>query len=166
MKTCSRCKESKQSEDFYPDKSKASGLSSQCRPCRGLWGKTYRESSEVKEAANTRSKKWYADNVERARKYAKENPEDPVNRLLRNYGMTRYEYDLLLVSQNHKCAVCESPTGNKVGHRLVVDHDHSTGQVRGLLCHSCNRGIGMLRDSAVILKRAFNYLKETQNVDV
>lgn len=58
--------------------------------------------------------------------------------------------------QNDRCAICGSAPGARALH---VDHDHRTGQTRGLLCHSCNIGLGMFRDSPVLLRGATAYLK-------
>ena len=56
--------------------------------------------------------------------------------------------------QEGKCAICDS-TG-----KLVVDHNHDTGDVRSLLCNSCNSGIGFLKDSPAIVMKAYSYLLE------
>lgn len=69
------------------------------------------------------------------------------------YRLTSAEREMLLVRQNYACAVC-----GRDSRRLVVDHDHATGQVRGLLCHHCNVGLGWFGDDAVILERAFRYV--------
>jgi hypothetical protein len=75
---------------------------------------------------------------------------------LKIYGLRPEEFDALLERQNSRCAVCRSATpGNKT---LCVDHDHVTGQVRGLLCDKCNRAIGLLRDDPSVLKRAREYM--------
>src|SRR6266498_598017 len=64
---------------------------------------------------------------------------------LRKYGLTPEEFEQLLASQGGRCAVCRSadPQTPKRG-TWCVDHDHVTGQIRGLLCNLCNRAIGML----------------------
>ena len=71
--------------------------------------------------------------------------------LLRNYGITLDQYNEMLESQGHKCKICggEGFLMNSHKHKvkLVVDHDHKTGEVRGLLCHNCNRAIGLLQES-------------------
>jgi len=56
-------------------------------------------------------------------------------------------------SQSGKCAIC-----GDAQEMLVVDHDHTTGTVRGLLCHKCNQGIGLLRESKEIMQNAIAYL--------
>jgi hypothetical protein len=70
--------------------------------------------------------------------------------LKRNYGLTLAQYDDLLRSQEGQCAVCQrSP---KPGQRLVVDHDHHTGAVRGLLCSSCNTALGLMEENPLLLQ--------------
>jgi len=69
------------------------------------------------------------------------------------YGMTPEQYDTLYAEQGGACAICREQK------RLVVDHDHETGAVRGLLCDLCNTGIGKLRDSAERLRAAAVYLE-------
>lgn len=69
------------------------------------------------------------------------------------YGMAEGSYSSMLDEQNRKCAICfeEKP--------LHVDHSHSTGEVRGLLCSSCNTALGKFRDSELILNNAIAYLR-------
>lgn len=74
------------------------------------------------------------------------------------YGLTKEDYDKLLVAQNYKCAICET-SRDSLARGLVVDHDHATGIVRGLLCHRCNKGIGLLKDNTTALHNAVAYLK-------
>jgi|SRR5215831_4769125 len=81
----------------------------------------------------------------------------------RTYNLTREQHEALLSSQNRLCAICEHDLGTKP----VVDHDHETGKVRGILCCGCNLGIGNLRDSINVLERATRYLiwnRATSNI--
>ncbi|WP_433662448.1 endonuclease VII domain-containing protein [Nocardia sp. CA-128927] len=72
------------------------------------------------------------------------------------YGIDRATYQQLLAEQDGVCAICDTPASEKP---LVVDHQHGgTGQVRGLLCHGCNTGLGLLKDDPVTLLRAAGYL--------
>ena len=71
---------------------------------------------------------------------------------------TEVEYQALAEAQNRLCAICHGPSGVM---RLHLDHDHETKEVRGLLCHTCNIGLGMFRDSVLLLEAATNYLKRT-----
>lgn len=77
---------------------------------------------------------------------------------LRKYGITHPQYEAMLAEQFNRCAICEETfTGD--GHmRASVDHDHSSGAIRGLLCVGCNTGLGNLGDNPEILMRAATYL--------
>lgn len=70
------------------------------------------------------------------------------------YSMNPAELENFKAAHNHSCAVCQSKK------KLVIDHDHETGVVRGLLCNSCNVAIGLLGDSLSSLKRAVLYLEK------
>lgn len=75
----------------------------------------------------------------------------------RQYGITLDEYNQMLENQDYKCAIC----GNEdevEGRRLAIDHCHTEGKVRGLLCGKCNRGLGLFYDNATLLKNAISYL--------
>ena len=87
-------------------------------------------------------------------------PEDKarVGHLRRTYGITLEQYDFLLARQEGKCAVCLRPQ-EEFPTRLAVDHDHKTGEIRGLLCRYCNhRLVGRHRDSS-LLRRIADYLE-------
>jgi len=81
--------------------------------------------------------------------------------LQRTYGIGFDEYRQMLEEQDSKCKICRghgfkiSPTAKTL---LVVDHNHSTGEVRGLLCHNCNRGLGLFQDDPKLLEEARAYL--------
>lgn len=73
------------------------------------------------------------------------------------YGLSRKEVDELLVAQGEACAICNKA----IDLSAHVDHCHSSGRVRGLLCSYCNKGLGLFRDNPEALIRAAQYLKET-----
>lgn len=75
--------------------------------------------------------------------------------LKRTYGLSPERYDEMLVEQDGLCAICG---GRDDGRSLAVDHDHATGEVRGLLCGGCNLGLGSFRDSSRYLMAAVAYL--------
>ena len=75
-------------------------------------------------------------------------------RLEYRYGLSKEQYQQMVTDQQGKCLICEEPQTH-----LHVDHDHKSNKVRGLLCGSCNRGLGMFKDSSLILIRASKYLK-------
>jgi CRISPR/Cas system-associated protein Cas10 (large subunit of type III CRISPR-Cas system) len=79
--------------------------------------------------------------------------------LFKKYGITLKEYNTLLNNQNYTCAICKKPPQTK-NRRLCVDHNHSTGEVRGLLCDLCNTALGKLQDDIGILKAAIKYLEK------
>jgi hypothetical protein len=83
---------------------------------------------------------------------------------LAKYGLTVEEYDNLLAKQGSRCAVCGTADpqyrSGPSSARWCVDHDHVTGKIRGLLCHPCNRAIGMLADDAKIIEAALAYVRQ------
>jgi hypothetical protein len=79
------------------------------------------------------------------------------NQLKRKFGMTLEQYNSVLIAQNNVCAICESIDTYRA---LSVDHNHDTGKVRGLLCGSCNRGLGLFKDNTERLLTAHKYLKK------
>ena len=72
--------------------------------------------------------------------------------------MTSEDYDLLLEQQSKCCAICRSddPSGFKYFH---IDHDHTTGKIRGLLCSKCNTAIGLFGEDIAVMNAALDYLK-------
>ncbi len=86
-----------------------------------------------------------------------------VQRLRRNFGLTVAEYDAMVAAQGGVCACCQKVEThrNRNGEvsRLAVDHDHATGSVRALLCHSCNTGIGSFYDDPALLRAAAGYIE-------
>jgi hypothetical protein len=132
--------------------------------------KKVRERPESREKARERARRWVAANPERIREYRKrwhaKEMEKPENRAaairrahegkLRSYGLTREDYDEILRDQGGVCAICKAEP--KPTKRLSVDHNHATGEVRGLLCTSCNHGLGNFRDKPELLRLAAEYL--------
>jgi hypothetical protein len=78
--------------------------------------------------------------------------------LKRRYSITVERYQEMLNAQDGLCACCGRP-GEGGALRLLVDHDHDTGEIRGLICRRCNTGIGMLGDDADGVRRALDYLE-------
>lgn len=114
----------------------------------------------------TYMRKWRAANVEKVRKEGREAakrhreryPERVKARkkgehLRRNYGLTLEAFAALLAGQENRCAICRTPDGN-----WVVDHDHKSGDVRGILCRQCNTGLGCFKDSPEAAMAAAKYL--------
>lgn len=81
--------------------------------------------------------------------------------LKHNYNLTVEEYANMLIEQDYACAVCKTFMDNSSKQKQAnVDHDHVTGKVRGILCSSCNRGLGLLKDSTETLKAMIEYLRK------
>ncbi len=79
--------------------------------------------------------------------------------ILKQYGLTPESFDELLKAQDGKCAICRTSDLGKRG-TFYVDHDHASGQLRGLLCLGCNTGLGCFRDSGALLIAASEYLRK------
>ena len=86
----------------------------------------------------------------------------------RVYGVGLSWVKQKLVEQDHKCAICKT-VGFKMREDhttgMNLDHDHSTGKPRGLLCHNCNRGLGLFQDDPVLLKEAARYVELNATTD-
>lgn len=164
LKKCNCCKSEKPLSEFNRAKGSKDGLQPRCRDCgRRLCREWYgrNKDSEQQKARRRmrirgpldreRNRKWAAENPERARYHSRK-------KLLRKkYNMTLEEHDALFASQGFACGACGSPTPNsKKG--WSTDHCHSTGAVRGILCHHCNVGIGHAKDSPQTLQMWIKYL--------
>ena len=77
---------------------------------------------------------------------------------LHKYGISWEDYYSILDAQDRNCAIC-SASGGRIGEQLVIDHDHATGKVRGLLCHACNLLLGLANDDIPTFKSSIEYLK-------
>jgi hypothetical protein len=145
-KSCPKCGEVKSLDDFHRDAHGKYGRTTYCKVCN-----------------TAKSRQWTKDNPERAREQGRKRAAAGLNRAAirkRKYGISPTDYAALLDRQGGLCAICKgSASGRKDSSELCVDHDHTTNQIRGLLCHSCNRGIGMLRDDPDIIQRAADYLR-------
>jgi hypothetical protein len=75
------------------------------------------------------------------------------------YGLTVDQYNDILLEQNGVCAICAKPENTSSKGVLSIDHDHNSGKVRGLLCDTCNRGLGHFYDNISLLYNAIKYLK-------
>lgn len=85
--------------------------------------------------------------------------ETEDRRLKDRYGITLIEYNQMYADQCGLCAICSGDL-DASSRKAPVDHDHSTGKVRGLLCHFCNRGLGLFKDDPELLESAAMYIRE------
>lgn len=77
------------------------------------------------------------------------------------YGLTAEQFQALLEDQNYQCAICEADLRGP--YRCQVDHDHLTNKLRALLCPSCNRCLGLLKESVEVAEKLVIYLKRFSN---
>ena len=117
-----------------------------------------------KEERNAYRRQWTVDHpghqLAHRRKKRLEDPlYDRRHMLKTKYGITAEEYDEMLESQGNGCAICSGRELQKGRYHMHVDHNHVTGQVRGILCHKCNSLLGMAKDSIEILNLAIAYLE-------
>lgn len=161
MKRCTKCGELRPLDQFYAAKGTKDGLRGDCKLC-------FKERAKaryplVREQTIARVKKWQQENRERhleTQRRIKAKPEykrrERARHLWKKYGMTLEEYDALLHAQDGVCAICRRPPRDDIS--LHLDHDHTTGERRGLLCFKCNNALGDFDDDAERLLRAYVYL--------
>ena len=137
-KQCYRCKQYKYFNEFYKDsaKGKKDGLTSYCKDCQKKAVYIRRHADPIKTRKAERKKF-----------------------LRKKYGITLEEYDQMFEQQGGVCAICGEP---QLGKRLSVDHSHTTGKVRGLLCYICNTRLGILENKNWRIA-AEKYLCETDD---
>lgn len=148
VKICSRCKQEKVIDDFraMPRMTK-NGIkvyrNSHCLLCEKVYSADH--YLRTKSRRQELHKEWRDDNKDKLRGY----------RLKADYGLTVEQYQEMYDAQEGLCSICGDHHDT-----LCVDHSHETGKVRGLLCSSCNIALGKLKDDAVIVQRAADYLLE------
>ena len=174
-KTCRKCDSEKSPDDFYRDATAKDGRHTLCKSCHNAAAKRWVRANPEKrreykktdyarhgDAVRARNKRWYERNREsvafRTSRNAKQNaPAVRDARFRREYGISLAEVEAMREAQGGVCAICRSPQrAGKKG--LCVDHCHTTGRVRGLLCHKCNRGIGLFGDAPANFRAAITYL--------
>ena len=147
-------------DDFHVDNSKANGRVSRCRTCQATWRANNREALT---AAKQRYRAAHPERIkERNRVYQAANADHIRAKARRwRYGITAEEFDILVEGQGGGCAICRTPLAELRPHTVHVDHDHGRGlqAVRGILCGSCNRAIGALRDDPDLMRRAATYVE-------
>lgn len=110
-------------------------------------------------------RRYRALNPDKVKKYQAQRDREKTREAawLRRYGITRDDYNKMLSEQNGCCAICASTEVGRNHTHFHVDHCHTTGQVRGLLCDLCNRGLGYFKDRYDMLEKASGYLKKFQS---
>tara|TARA_R110000782_G_scaffold120606_1_gene211603 strand:+ start:181 stop:609 length:429 start_codon:yes stop_codon:yes gene_type:complete len=139
MKTCTKCKETKSLSLFGNHIRTADGKRVRCKACEAV------------------------DNKESRQARKSDNPEglaarDRTANLKRTYGLSVLEWDAKFKKQQGVCAICSGTCVS--GRRLAVDHNHSTGVIRDLLCGNCNGGLGKFLEKPELLLKAVEYLRK------
>jgi len=146
MKICRDCKIEKPLCEFVKNKLCSGGIDSLCLICN-----------------RKRIKIWRKKNPELRKQQAlKESSKDKVynqrKHLKATYNMSVEEYNKMFLEQNGCCAICKLHQ-SEFKRRLCVDHCHTTGKIRQLLCLSCNQGLGNFKDNILFLQEAIKYLQ-------
>ena len=145
MKRCGKCGETKPSDEFWVDRRRGQPKS-KCKACSIVDSRAWRKTKPE---------------YERTRYQAVKN-ETRERHLVRKYGVSLATYDAMLKAQDGKCAICLAPEEAQFKGVFHVDHCHTTGKVRGLLCRGCNHILGTVKDNPETLQRAINYLAVPQ----
>jgi hypothetical protein len=145
-KTCSKCHVEKPIEEFVKTKANRSGYHSWCRECFNAYYRGKKPENAAKQRA------WRKANPDKQAAYRRK------HHLKVNYGMSPEETLELLDRQNGRCAICMKHIEFSGRGGAVVDHDHVTGEVRGVLCSRCNSGVGLFEEDCRAMSRAIDYL--------
>ena len=157
MKTCKKCGKTKEVSEFYDHKTTKDGKSSTCKKCQRAKNDEWKKLN--KEKVYEAQKRWASAHKEKIKYYRVKSA------LKQRYGVTVKWYEDKLKEQKGVCAICSCSSSDLRGKddMFCVDHCHTTGQPRALLCHKCNTGIGMLKDNPILVARAWTYLQQHQH---
>ena len=133
MKKCRKCDTTKSLFEFYKNNATADKLTLYCKECCKKDEKDYHKRNPTKKINRNRKKMITASGA-------------PI---------TSDELRLMIIEQDNKCDIC-----NTIMKKPCIDHDHSTGLIRGLLCQQCNSMLGMAKDDIQRLENAIIYLKK------
>lgn len=150
-KKCNICFQEKSIFDFYKRSSSPDNFAYTCKLCDS---KRYMIMKSIKgpELA-AKQKEWRQNNKKRIRDTKRKS----------KYGLSGLEVDRLRAEQNYSCCICKKHEST-LRRSLAIDHDHKTGENRGLLCDTCNRAIGLLQDNVYVLEQAVKYLQKYKKI--
>jgi len=145
MKFCKSCNIKKPLSEFYKMSKSKDGFRYECKQCE-----------------NDRKKNWTRLNSDRLNELQRLS-----DKVYSQYGITKADYDRILVEQNGVCKICKNPETRRDKRsglllRLCIDHCHETGKVRGLLCFRCNTVLGSCKDDVKLMMNMINYLEDNE----
>jgi hypothetical protein len=146
MKSCPKCGATRPLSFFSSDISKKDGLNVVCRECQSTKNKASYAKNRERNLARVRA--WNLANPQKRALIKKR------GYLKSAYGLSWEDYEKRMSEQSGQCAICKGSMSP-----AFVDHDHTTGKVRGLLCNACNLALGLFKDSESNLLAAVAYLK-------
>ena len=153
LRYCAQCHELKARESFSLNHRTPDGLQSRCKACISIYGRQYRQANP--DLILQRNRKYRESDPVKVAAYMRR------KNLERDYGLTVEQFDLLLESQGGVCAICgQIATVDKGGRGWHVDHRHSDGKIRGVLCRECNWAIGHLHENIQRCLSAAHYLEK------
>ncbi len=145
MKICTKCHLERPETDFQKKGGTRSGLQSWCKPCMKICKQaSYKLDTPEQRARRT---SWSQRNPELRKSYARR------AHLLRSFGLTQENFEQMIKDQNGTCASCKDPNPGNTHNQWHIDHCHTTGKVRGLLCTGCNNGSGLPDNPDKLLKK-------------
>jgi hypothetical protein len=153
IRTCSKCNKEKPNTLEFFRRGSGTPIGSVCKDCLAV----YHQETYVYTPELAAKRKKYCDaNKDRSRDYHR----------MRNYGVSPEQYDEMLKRQGGVCAICHSAPKVRPKHTiLVIDHNHTTGRVRALLCHRCNVVIGMVSESTLLMDNMAQYIINNNTID-
>jgi hypothetical protein len=166
QRVCNRCKTWKDFDCFGKSKTGAGGLQAVCKKCVNELARIRynanpeRYRDKRREAKREYDRQRYATMLSEGRKPNRDATKEKQRYLMRNYGITLDEYLDLLEEHGYKCAICKTSESDRKDKKLVVDHCHASGKVRGILCHKCNLMLGNANDLIGTLEQAVIYLRD------
>jgi hypothetical protein len=158
-KRCAVCRRRKPFSEFTRNGRTADGLEVRCRLCKKR--KAAESRARHREVLRRRQAEWRRSHPEQVREMQRRNVRQRIV-LKYRYGLDPEVYRAMIASQDGKCAICgepPDPSGSHVRRVLCVDHDHASGEIRGLLCYACNVAIGHFRDNPELMRLAAKYLE-------
>lgn len=160
MKICTKCNTEKPLEQYGVDKTTKDGYRYSCKECYNAQQREYARNNKdlikFRNAAKAEQRKAYYQSdkgIESSRKA----------HLKRAFGITLEQYNIMLQYQNGVCNICKQKETSNKNNFLSIDHCHTTGVIRGLLCSDCNRGIGLLKDNKENLINAIKHIENAKH---